>query len=72
MTDNSEILSAALKRAAAAGGQSVTSLTERILKEWLIGHGFIEHGIGNVTGAAAIPGGDVGPIDVTRLTGRRH
>jgi hypothetical protein len=70
MTDKSEILNTALKRAAASAGQSVPSLTESILREWLIGHGFLQCRAGNAAGAAAIIGGDLGPIDVTRLTRR--
>jgi hypothetical protein len=72
MTDELEILNAALKQAAAASGQSVHSLTEDILRGWLIGHGFLGHPVGNVTGAAAIIVGDLDPIDVTRLTRRRY
>jgi hypothetical protein len=54
MTDESEILSAALKRAADIDGLSVSSLTENILREWLIGHGFLGRQTKNVAGAAAI------------------
>jgi len=70
MTDQSEILDAALKRAAATGGQSVLSLTENILREWLIGHGFLVTHTMNVAGAAAILVGSHDPVDVTRLARR--
>jgi hypothetical protein len=68
MTGQLEILDAALKRAAFTGGQSVPSLTENILREWLIGHGFLVTHTKNVAGAAAILDGSHDLIDVTRLT----
>jgi hypothetical protein len=70
MTDQSQILDAALRRAAATGGQSVPSLTENILREWLIGHGFLVTHTRNVAGAAAVLVGSQDPIDVTRLARR--
>ncbi len=62
MTDESAILNAALERAAAVDGQSASSLTENILREWLSGHGFLDCRTRNVAGAAAIIIGDLRPI----------
>jgi hypothetical protein len=66
MTDESKILNAALKRAADVAGQSAPSLTESILREWLIGHGCLDPRTTNVAGAAAIIVEDLGLIGVTR------
>jgi hypothetical protein len=41
MQDLSEILYAALRRAADVDRRTVQSLTEKILREWLVGHAFL-------------------------------
>jgi hypothetical protein len=71
MIDEAEILNAALKRAAGVAGQSVSSLTENILREWLIGHGCLDPCTTNSAGAASIIVEDLGLIDVTRLMRRQ-
>jgi hypothetical protein len=71
MIDGAEILNAALKRAAGVAGQSVSSLTENILREWLIGHGCLDPCTTNSAGTASIIVEDLGLIDVTRLMRRQ-
>jgi predicted regulator of amino acid metabolism with ACT domain len=57
MQDLSEILYAALRRAADVDRRTVQSLTEKILREWLVGHAFLaaekpeEWPVATVTGA---------------------
>ncbi len=62
MTNELEVLSAALKRAADIEGLPVSCLTENILREWLAGHGFLDRRCENVAGAAAIIMSDSGPV----------
>jgi hypothetical protein len=44
MLDESEILYAALQRAAETDRRTVPSLTEKILREWLVAHAFLAPG----------------------------